>query len=74
MSKQDPDDILAREKMKARRPSYVDDEPHGFDLLDPVEEKKLVRKLDMHIVPVCMLLYLLSFLDRFVPLFLRVEV
>jgi hypothetical protein len=27
-------------------------------------EKKLVRKLDLHIVPVAMLLYLFSFLDR----------
>lgn len=28
-------------------------------------EKKLVRKLDKHIVPMIMLLYLFSFLDRF---------
>ena len=27
-------------------------------------EQKLVRKLDLHIVPVAMLLYLFSFLDR----------
>ena len=27
-------------------------------------ERRLVRKLDLHIVPVVMLLYLLSFLDR----------
>jgi hypothetical protein len=27
-------------------------------------EKKLVRKLDLHIVPVAMLLHLCSFLDR----------
>ena len=32
--------------------------------IDRVKEKKLVRKLDLHIVPVVMLLYLLSFLDR----------
>lgn len=31
---------------------------------DPVAEGKLVRKLDLHLVPVVMLLYLLSFLDR----------
>ena len=38
----------------------------GFEALeiDHVAEKKLVRKLDLHIVPVIMLLYLLSFLDR----------
>ena len=34
------------------------------DPIDHVAEKKLVRKLDLHIVPVIMLLYLLSFLDR----------
>ena len=32
--------------------------------IDHVAEKKLVRKLDLHIIPVVMLLYLLSFLDR----------
>lgn len=42
------------------------DNRHAMDI-DPVAEKKLVRKLDQHIVPVVMLLYLLSFLDRFVP-------
>ena len=42
--------------------------PKGYEggrpEIDPVKEKKLVRKLDLHIVPVVMLLYLLSFLDR----------
>ena len=37
---------------------------HHHNDLDLIEEKKLVRKLDLHIVPVVMLLYLLSFLDR----------
>ncbi|KAF2166219.1 hypothetical protein M409DRAFT_23411 [Zasmidium cellare ATCC 36951] len=32
--------------------------------IDPVKERRLVRKLDLHIVPMVMLLYLLSFLDR----------
>lgn len=32
--------------------------------VDPVAEGKLVRKLDLYLVPVVMLLYLLSFLDR----------
>lgn len=32
--------------------------------IDKVKERKLVRKLDLHIVPVVMLLYTLSFLDR----------
>ncbi|KAI1376395.1 nicotinic acid plasma membrane transporter [Hypoxylon crocopeplum] len=32
--------------------------------IDPVLEKKVVRKLDLHIVPVFMICYLISFLDR----------
>ena len=38
-----------------------------LESLDPVFEAKLVRKLDLFIIPVVMLLYLLSFLDRYVP-------
>lgn len=34
--------------------------------LDQMFEAKLVRKLDVFIIPVVMLLYLLSFLDRYV--------
>lgn len=33
-------------------------------LLQGVEEKKLVRKLDLYIIPLVMALYLFSFLDR----------
>jgi hypothetical protein len=32
--------------------------------VDPVLEAKIVRKLDLFVIPVVMLLYLLSFLDR----------
>ncbi|KAK6592889.1 major facilitator superfamily transporter [Botrytis cinerea] len=32
--------------------------------IDPVIEKRLVRKLDKHLVPLVVLLYLLSYLDR----------
>jgi hypothetical protein len=32
----------------------------GTPQIDPVKERKLVRKLDFHIVPLVMLLYLLS--------------
>ena len=32
---------------------------------DKKKERQLVRKLDRYIVPVVMLLYLLSFLDRY---------
>ena len=30
-------------------------------------EKRLIRKLDMHLIPLVMMLYLFSFLDRCVP-------
>ena len=43
----------------------VQDEIEGqLEDVDPVAEAKLVRKLDLYIIPVVMLLYLLSFLDR----------
>ena len=32
--------------------------------IDTAKERQLVRKLDLYIVPVVMLLYLFSFLDR----------
>lgn len=32
--------------------------------IDHAAEKKLVRKLDLKIIPIVMLLYLFSFLDR----------
>lgn len=37
----------------------------GEEGYDVEFEKKLVRKLDRHIIPVIMLLYLFSFLDRY---------
>lgn len=37
----------------------------GHAEIDRAAERKLLRKLDLHIVPVVMLLYLLSFLDRY---------
>jgi hypothetical protein len=37
----------------------------GLPAIDKKKERQLVRKLDRYIVPVVMLLYLLSFLDRY---------
>jgi hypothetical protein len=39
--------------------------------IDKAKERQLVRKLDLYIVPVVMLLYLFSFLDRLVSSFFR---
>ncbi|KAL1601694.1 hypothetical protein SLS60_006609 [Paraconiothyrium brasiliense] len=36
----------------------------SLEEVDPIAEAKLVRKLDLYIIPVVMLLYLFSFLDR----------
>jgi hypothetical protein len=44
----------------------IDDVEGQLEDVDPVAESKLVRKLDLFIIPVVMLLYLLSFLDRLV--------
>ena len=41
-----------------------EDGPSSYGEIDRAEERKLVRKLDIHIIPVVMLLYMLSFLDR----------
>lgn len=47
-------------------PFVTDDEhdvtPHGVD------EKKLVRKLDIYLIPLIMGLYLFSFLDRLIAI------
>lgn len=43
--------------------SYDEVEAGPVDI-DQIKQRKLVRKLDIHIIPMVMLLYLLSFLDR----------
>ena len=47
-------------------PTYSDGEGNvnNHHKLGGDAEKRLIRKLDLHIIPVVMLLYLLSFLDR----------
>lgn len=45
----------------AKKSEEIADQRDGIDL---VFEAKLVRKLDIYIIPVVMLLYLFSFLDR----------
>ena len=44
--------------------TYMTTSEGGAIAIERAKEKKLVRKLDLHIIPVVMLLYLLSFLDR----------
>ena len=48
----------------ARKSADEDEVERQLEEVDVVAEGKLVRKLDLFLVPVVMLLYLLSFLDR----------
>ena len=43
----------------------------GEEMDEGIDERKLVRKMDWYLIPVVMLLYLLSFLDRSVRAFLK---
>ena len=36
----------------------------AYDMFPGVDERKIVRKIDIRVVPVLCLLYLLAFLDR----------
>jgi hypothetical protein len=49
---------------EARFKSVDEEVERQLEDLDPVAEGKLVRKLDLFVIPIVMLLYLLSFLDR----------
>ena len=54
-------------------PGMADDEKSAPQAVEIAEinwmaESKLVRRLDLHLIPIVMLLYLLSFLDRYIPI------
>jgi hypothetical protein len=36
----------------------------GHPFIDPLAEKKLLWKVDLHVVPILFLLFLMAFLDR----------
>lgn len=36
----------------------------SLDAIDPIAERKLLRKCDMHVIPVIAFLYMLAFIDR----------
>ena len=50
--------------MKAAETAYSPDITGEQLEIDILAEKRLVRKLDFYIIPMVMLLYLFSFLDR----------
>lgn len=56
-------------KSKFSREEGSEEERGEVDTITPGEEKRLVRKMDLHIIPLVMVLYVFSFLDRSVPAF-----
>jgi MFS family permease len=63
-SMSDSDKALSAPREDAPTKPPDDDIEGQLEEVDPVAEGKLVRKLDLFVIPVVMLLYLLSFLDR----------
>lgn len=61
-------DKVSQHSSSNGRDSAVNNLGDVEDGFDAEYERKLVRKLDRHIVPMVMLLYLFSFLDRYVIL------
>lgn len=59
---------IAEEKVKSNFEEYANGPSSDSGILDDVErrakEKALVRKLDLYIAPVMMMLQLISYLDR----------
>ena len=43
---------------------YVDNAGAEAAEIDPVAEKKLLRKIDLHLIPILWLLFLCAFIDR----------
>ena len=54
------DDSILQSRLRSSSESSVE----SFELFTPDEEKRVVRKLDLHVVTFMSFLYLLSFLDR----------
>lgn len=55
----------AAPKSETREVKTVELSGDGLPIIDKKKERLLVRKLDRYIVPMMMLLYLFSFLDRY---------
>jgi hypothetical protein len=62
------DTHIADDKLKElhvdERTVHANDRTTARYEIDPVAEKKLLRKLDLRVVPVLWFLYMLAFLDR----------
>lgn len=58
-----PTKLTVDEKNEVTQTEDVD-KTDTNEYIDPIEEKKLLRKVDMHVVPPLLILFLLAFLDR----------
>ena len=54
---------LSRELSSTEKSHHVQLEA-AVEALDPVEEKKIRRKIDWRLIPILQLMYMLTFLDR----------
>ncbi|GLB38315.1 putative MFS general substrate transporter [Lyophyllum shimeji] len=55
---------MAKDSFSEKRDDSVIESQRTEKYLDSIEDRKLVRKVDLHLIPTLTLLYLLSFLDR----------
>lgn len=48
----------------AEKVESLEDQSSGAGTVDPIVEKKLLRKIDLHLLPPLFVLFLMAFLDR----------
>ena len=46
------------------RNPHLEELKQELDHIDPVAEKKLLRRIDLHLIPILFLLFLCAFIDR----------
>ena len=57
--------IHDKDTVMQEKPSHVEQtEPVGSYYIDPEKEKKLVRKIDWHLIPILCVLLVCAFVDR----------
>jgi hypothetical protein len=59
----DPNNTSINEKQEVAHAEDVE-KPSLHEAIDPIAEKKLLWKVDCHVVPPLLILFLLAFLDR----------
>lgn len=59
-----PTRLAADEKAEVSHNELAEKIDGDLDNIDPIAEKKLLWKVDLHVVPPLLILFLLAFLDR----------